>query len=542
MSLPQNISSLKSMLKEGTEHFSGIDAAVMRNIEAGKELSKIVRTSMGPNGMNKMVINRNSKLFVTNDASTIISELEVMHPAAKMIVLASKQQEQEVGDMTNTVVIMAGELLQQAEALLRMGLHVNDVVTGYTAAAEKALELIVDLEAEKVDDIRDKEKAVRFIRSSVASKQYGREESLSQTIATACASVLPENAKSFNVDNVRCCKVLGGGVTDTAVVNGFVLPKNSHGTIKEVKNAKVAVIACGLEMAKTETKGTVLIKSAKDLKEFSVGEEHLMEEIIKEIVDAGVNVIVSGGGVSDLAMHYCEKYKIMVVKESSKFQLRRLCKASGCRPLTRLGKPMPEEVGTCDEVAIEEIGSTKVCVFRNTLDAGISTIVIRGSTQNILDDVERCVDDGVSTYKLMVRDQRMVAGAGAFEIELARRLRPFGDAVPGLDQYAFKRFAEALEVIPRTIAENAGLNAPAMISSLYAAHEAGNVNAGIDIATGEVADAVELGVLDSLLGRYYALKLASDAAITILRVDEIIMAKPAGGPKPPSQQGGPRDF
>eukprot|EP01094_Clydonella_sp_ATCC50884_P010667 TRINITY_DN2046_c0_g1_i8.p1 TRINITY_DN2046_c0_g1~~TRINITY_DN2046_c0_g1_i8.p1 ORF type:complete len:556 (-),score=181.92 TRINITY_DN2046_c0_g1_i8:3680-5158(-) len=492
--------------------------------------------------MNKMVVNRVGKLFVTNDASTIIQEMEVMHPAAKMIVLASKQQEQEIGDMTNTVVILAGEFLQQAEALLRMGLHVNDVVTGYTAATEKALEIILDLEAEKVSDVRDKEQAIRFIKSSIASKQYGREDILARVIVDACQQVMPENPTGFNVDNVRCGKILGGGVTDTSVTKGFVLSKDAHGTIKHAKDAKVAVVACGLEMAKTETKGTVLIKTAKDLKDFSTGEEDLMEKCIQEISEAGVSVVVSGGGVSDLALHYCEKFNIMVVKEASKFQLRRLCKATGCRPLTRLGKPMPEEIGHCTEVSVEEIGSTKVVVFRSSVDSGVSTVLIRGSTQNILDDVERCVDDAVNSFKLMVRDPRMVAGAGAFEIELARRLTPFADSVPGLDQYAFKRYAEALEVIPRTIAENAGFDGSGMISSLYASHEAGNVFDGIDINTGKVTSAKELGVLDSLLGRYYALKLAADAAITILRVDQIIMAKPAGGPKAPSQQMGPRDF
>lgn len=530
------------MLKEGTEHFSGIDEAVLRNIEAGKELAKIVRTSMGPNGMNKMIVSKNGKLFVTNDASTIIQELEVMHPAAKMIVLASKQQEQEIGDMTNTVVILAGELLQQAEALLRMGLHVNDVVTGYTAATEKALELIIDLEAERITDVRDKAQAVRFIKSSIASKQFGREDVLASVIAEACQLVLPENPTAFNVDNVRCGKILGAGVTDTAVVNGFILAKDAHGSIKHAKDAKVVVVACGLEMAKTETKGTVLIKSAQDLKDFSAGEERLMEQCIREIAEAGVKVVISGGGVSELALHYCEKFELMVVKEASKFQLRRLCKSTGCRPLTRLGKPMPEEIGHCVEVTVEEIGSTKVTIFKNDVDVGVATVVIRGSTQNILDDVERCVDDAVNSFKLMVRDQRMVAGAGAFEIELARRLTPFADSVPGLDQYAFKRYAEALEIIPRIIAENAGLDASAMISSLYASHEAGNVYDGVDISSGKVGNAKELGVLDSLLGRYYALKLAADAAITILRVDQIIMAKPAGGPKPPSQTGGPGGF
>jgi len=527
------------MLKAGTRHLNGKNEAVLQNIEAVKNLSEITRTSLGPHGMNKMIVNHLEKLFVTNDAATILKELDVMHPAAKIAVLSAHMQEQEIGDGTNFVLILIGELLQKAETLIHKGLHTSEVIAGYTAAGRKSAELLEGMSVLTIEDPRDPEAIAKILRSVITAKQFGYEDLLAPIIAKACIAVLPKNAKSFNTDNVRVAKILGGGVFDTTVIKGQVITRDSETSVKKAYKAKIAVFSAGIENAKTETKDTVMIKDAESLINYSKTEEAAIEDVIKKVHEAGVTVIISGGAVSEMAMHYIERYGIMCVKVLSKFDLRRVCKAVGATALVRLGAPTAEETGYCDSVTVEEIGSTKVTIFRqDTTDSGISTIVVRAATQNILDDVERAIDDGVNVYKGVVRDGRFVAGAAAAEIALARALGQYADSTPGLTQHAIRRYAEAFQVIPRTISENAGMKATDIISSLYAAHQKGDKNTGIDIENG-VADATELGVFDHLVAKQNAIRLATDAAVTILRVDQIIMSKPAGGPKPPQQ--GARD-
>jgi len=536
----QSIAGLSNLLKEGSRHLTGVEEAVMRNIEACGELAKVVRTSLGPNGMNKMVINHSDRLFVTNDAGTIIRELEVVHPAARMIVMASTQQEQEIGDNTNLVIVLAGEMLAQAEWLLRQGLHLSDVASGYAKATDKALELLEKLVVEKIEDVKDVDKITRYLRSVIGAKQQGWETHLAPLVAKACVTILPKNHANFNTDNVRVCKVIGAGVGDTQLIRGFAIPTDSLGNIRHVSNARVAVFAGGIQTGRPETKSTIVFTKAEHMLNWSKSEEDMVEEIIKNIAETGVNVVVSGGPVSELAMHFLERHKIMVVKEGSKYNIRRICKAINALPLVRLGAPTAEEIGKCSSVSVEEIGSTRVCFFRNdTDDCGISTLLVRGSTDNILDDLERSIEDAVNAYKVLIRDSRLLAGAGASEFELSRLLAAYGEEQPGLDQYAIKKYAEALQIIPQTLAENAGLSPTELISQFWAAHQAGNANHGVDIEEGGLKNAAEAGILDSYLGKWWALKFASHAVLTILKIDQIIMAKPSGGPK--VRQPGARD-
>jgi len=323
-------------------------------------------------------------------------------------------------------------------------------------------------------------------------------------------------------------------------VKGHVLPRDAEGTIKHVQNAKIAVFAAGIDISKTETKDTVLLKNATDLLNYSKSEEKKMEELISQIAAAGINVIVSGGSIGEMAMHFIERHKMMIVKAPSKFEIRRICKSVGATPLARLGGPTPEETGNASSVSVEELGSTKITIFKQDKDrSGISTIVVRAATPNTLDDIERAVDDGVNVFKGMMRDPRFVAGAGATEIEISRKLQAFGDATPGLAQYAIRKFGESFECVPRILAENSGGRVTEMLASLYGAHGKGNIHDGIDVTEGEIRNAVEMGVLDLLLTKQTGIRLATDTAVTILRVDQIIMAKRAGGPKPPKQ--GPMD-
>ncbi|RKO89971.1 chaperonin Cpn60/TCP-1 family [Blyttiomyces helicus] len=532
MKIPK--SGLPQMLKDGYKHLSGLEESQFRNIAAVKELTQILRTSLGPNGRDKMVINHLEKLFVTNDAATIMKELEVIHPAAKLLVMASQQQESEMGDGTNFVVVFAGELLQQAEQLLRMGLHPSEVIEGYRVAGAKALELLEAAVVDEVKNAADKGQLMRVVRSSIASKQYGYEDLLATVVVDASLEVMPKNPVNFNVDSIRVVKILGGSIHDTSVVKGMVFGREPESTITKATKAKVAIFTCPLDVALTETKGTVLIHNADEMMNFSKGEEKNLEAGIKELADAGVKVVVTGSGIGELALHFLNRYNMLVVKVLSKFDLRRLCRVTGATALTRMGAPMAEEMGYCEIVETVEIGSDRCTVFRQEEEeTKTATIVIRGGTQNSLDDLERAIDDGVNVIKAVAKDGRLLAGAGAVDMELARQLQTIGEKTAGLNQYAIKKYAQALEVIPRTLAENAGQDSTDVISKLYAAHSAGKATAGVDIESeeGSILDAKEKEIFDILSMRLFATKLATHAAITILSVDQIIMSKQAGGPK-----------
>ncbi|BAT81430.1 hypothetical protein LR48_Vigan07g098200 [Vigna angularis] len=531
---------IQSMLKEGHKHLSGLDEAVLKNIDACKQLSTITRTSLGPNGMNKMVINHLDKLFVTNDAATIVNELEVQHPAAKILVLAGKAQQEEIGDGANLTISFAGELLQGAEELIRMGLHPSEIISGYTKAINKTVQILDDLveEGSETMDVRDKEQIVSRMKAAVASKQFGLENTICSLVADACIQVCPKNPANFNVDNIRVAKLLGGGLHNSTVVRGMVLKSDAVGTVKQAEKAKVAVFAGGVDTSATETKGTVLIHSAEQLENYSKTEEAKIEELIKAVADSGAKVIVSGGAVGEMALHFCERYKLMVLKISSKFELRRFCRTTGSVAMLKLSQPNPDDLGYVDSVSVQEIGGVRVTVVKNEEGGNsVATIVLRGSTESILDDLERAVDDGVNTYKAMCRDSRIVPGAAATEIELAKRVKDFSFGETGLDQYAIAKFAESFEMIPRTLAENAGLNAMEIISSLYAEHASGNAKVGIDLEGG-CKDVSTLSIWDLHVTKLFALKYAVDAACTVLRVDQIIMAKPAGGPRRGEQPAG----
>ncbi|XP_037080623.1 T-complex protein 1 subunit theta-like [Pollicipes pollicipes] len=523
------------MLKEGSKHLSGLDEAVYGNIRACKEFTDTLKTAYGPRGMNKMVINHIDKLFVTSDAATIIRELEVEHPAAKMMILSSQMQEQEVGDGTNFVLIMAGSLLESAEDLLRMGLTPTEVVEGYEMALNKALELLPTLTCGEVKDVHNEAEVKRAIRPAVMSKQYGNEDFITDLITKACLSILPEKT-AFSVDNVRVSKILGAGLLSSQVVQGMVFRREAEGTVTSMEKAKVAVFTCPVDIAATETKGTVLIKSAQELKDFSRGEENQLEEQIKAIAATGAKVIVAGGKFGDMALHYVNKYGLMAVRIMSKFDLRRLCKTVGATALPRLTAPAAGELGYCDRVYTDELGETAVVVFRQqAAESRIATVVVRGATDNMMDDVERAVDDGVNNFKALTKDGRLLPGGGACEMELAHLVSQYADTCPGLEQYAIKRFASALEVFPKVLADNSGCKSTEVLSRLYAAHQEGRKTAAFNVE-GEGADttldAVEAGIFDLWLTKHWALKYAAAAACTVLKVDLIIMAKRAGGPKP----------
>lgn len=535
---------LQGMLKDGHTSMEGLDGATLRNISASKELSRIVQTSLGPNGMNKLVVNHLERITVTSDCATIVKELEIEHPAAKMLSLAANMQDEECGDGTNLTVSFAGGLLNATEELLRSGLHTSEIIAGYRSAGAKLAEILPTLVTKTVAaaDISE-ETLADAIKPVLAAKQFGSDEVLAPLIAEAClatSSTAANGKKSVSPDTVRITKILGGGMGQSQVIHGFVALRNVETTVKSATDAKITVFGCGMEASGTEAKGTVLMNNAEDLKGYNKSEEVKMEEIIKSIADTGTKVIVSGGTVSEMAMHFIERYKMMCIKIPSKWEMRRLCSAINASALVRLGPATPDEMGYCDEVSVQEIGGRPVTILRQTKSkedgCRLATIILRASTTNVLADLERAVDDGVHACKQLCRDGRLVPGAGATEMELAVQIRNHADSCPGLDQYAIRAFAKSLEFVPRTLAENAGLSAAHVVAGLNAAHANGQASAGVDIeggldGTSGNKDGILLdnGVHDILSTKLSAFRLAIDSALTVLKVDQIIMSKPARG-------------
>mmetsp|Transcript_42277 Transcript_42277/g.109314 ORF Transcript_42277/g.109314 Transcript_42277/m.109314 type:complete len:540 (-) Transcript_42277:169-1788(-) len=529
----------QSLMKDGGKHFSGVDETLIKNIEACKNLAQITKTSLGPYGMNKLIVNHLGQHFVTSDTNTMVTEMEVMHPAAKLIVMACKAQQQECGDATNLVVSFGGELLMRAEELLKEGIHAVDVLKGYELARNKTMEFIEPLKVWTCKDMRSTAELEKCVKTCIASKQLGFEAPLARLVAQACVQVMPSNPSKFEVDSVRVTKVQGGNPDSSFVVEGMAIARGPSGVETCKEKAKVAVYAAGIESQSTETKGTVLLENAEQLQNYTKGEEQRMDEFIKSLKDAGVDVVISGGSISEIAGHFLNKYKIMALKIMSKFELKRVCKTVGATAIIRTGPPLPEELGYVESIKVEEYASQKLTILK-TRDAKIATIVLRSASPNVLDELERAIDNAVNVVRCVGRDPHFLPGAGATEIELAHQLQQFGATVPGLDQYAVLKFAEALEVVPKILAENSGHNHTDAITQLYSEHQLGKKNMGIDVESGSIVlDAAENNILDHAETKKWALRFTMDAVLTILQVDQIIMAKQAGGPKGP--EGGARD-
>jgi len=542
------------LFKEGYKQFSGLEEAILKNIDASMQLSNITRTSFGPNGMNKIVINHIEKIFVTSDAATIIKELQVQHPAAKIIVLAATMQEREIGDGSNFVLVFAGELLKKAKEIIHMGVHPSDIIKGYEMAGEKALEMIQELTIYTEKNLLDKSKLVDGVRSAISSKQFGLEDMIAPLVAEACLNAMPKNPANFIVDNIRVLKILGGRIDDCNVTRGMALQTEIASNLKKITQSKVMCCTCSIDAAQTDTKGTVLIENAKELLNYNISEEEHIHKVIKGFHDMGVKVLITGEKVGDMALHFINKYKMMVICIFSKFNLRRLCRTLKARPCVSLTGIREDDLGFAASINQKVIGGKKIVVFEQPEKetSVVSTIIVRGSTNNVMNDLERAIDDGVNVVRQMTKDARFIAGAGGAEIELARRIRAFGQKQGGLEQYAINKYGEALEVVPRTLAENSGLDGSELVAKLYAKHSApvpepsDDADApaaehgqrfGIDVKEGCVKDMTQEGVMDLLATRLLGIRLATNAAVTILRVDHIIMKKPAGGPKKPKNRG-----
>merc|ERR1719343_762783 len=521
----------------------------------------MLSSSLGPQGRNKLVVNHLGKMIVTSDCASILKEIEVEHPAAKLLELAVQQQEKECGDGTNLTLTFAGQLLTSTLDLMKnMGWkHKTDIMEGFHLASTKLLNhlLVAEKDGENGGCVvstlphpASSPEALRELKEKVlkpvlGSKQYGSEDILSDLIVQACQIVLNDKDTStvLQPSSIRTVKILGGNIRQSACVQGFVAQRGVETTrTASEKNAKIVVYASGVEASSTEAKGTVLMKTAEDLKNYNRTEEKKMEEIIQGIAQSGVKVIVTGGTISDMALHFIEKYELIALKLSSKWELRRLCQATGATALVRLGAPTAEEMGTATTTQ-KIVGGRTVTVFENDVDgkSKIATLVLRASTSSVLNDLDRAVEDGVHAVQMACKDGRIVYGGGACEMECAVRLDRLADQHPGLEQYAIRAFAKSLECVGQTLAENAGWDAVQVLSDMRAAHVNGNNDVGVDLenhpgsTSMKTSSSASDGVYDLMHVKRSALKLAIEAATTILKVDQIIMSKRAGGPKMPGQ-------
>jgi len=515
------------ILKEGTQRTVGRDAQRM-NIMAVRVIAEAVRSTLGPRGMDKMLVDSLGDVVITNDGVTILKEMDVEHPAAKMVIEVAKTQENEVGDGTTTAVVIAGELLKKAEELLEADIHPTVIAKGYRLAAEKAME-ILDSIAIGVD--KDDEELLKKI-AATAMTGKGAEVAINRLadIAVKAVKIVAEEVNGkieVDTDNIKIEKRTGAAVEDSELVEGIVIDKEvvHPGMPKLVKNAKILVVNAALEVKETETDAKIRITDPDMLQKFIEQEEKMIKEMVDKIAEAGANVVFCQKGIDDLAQYYLAKAGILAVRRVKQSDIEKIAKATGARIITDLRDIKPEDLGEAELVEEKKVGDEEMVFIRGCKNPKAVTILIRGGTEHVVDEIERSLTDAIKVVKAALEDGRVVAGGGAPEIELSLKIKEWAPSLGGREQLAAEAFASALEIIPRTLAENAGLDPIDILVELRKAHEQGNTYAGIDVFSGKVTDMKELGVLEPLRVKKQAISSATEVAIMILRIDDVIAAK-----------------
>ena len=515
------------ILKEGTQRTVGKDAQRL-NITAAKVIAEAVRTTLGPKGMDKMLVDSLGDVIITNDGVTILKEMDVEHPAAKMIIEVAKTQENEVGDGTTTAVVIAGELLKKAEELLDSDIHPTVIARGYRLAAEKAME-ILDSIAIKID-INDDEILKKVASTAITGKhaEYAVNY-LADLVVKAVKKVAEKRDGEIKVDedNVKLEKRHGGGIEDTELVDGIVIDKEVvHPSMpKRVKNAKIAVVKASLEVKETETDAEIRITDPEMLQKFIEQEEKMIKEMVDSLTNVGANVVFCQKGIDDLAQYYLAKAGVLAVRRVKQSDIEKIAKATGARIITDLRDIKPEDLGEAEVVEEKLVGDEKMVFIKGCRNPKAVTILIRGGTEHIVDEVERSITDAIKVVKAALESGVVVAGGGAPEIEVSLKLKQWAPTLGGREQLAAEAFASALEVIPRSLAENAGLDPIDILVELRRAHEEGKVNAGLNVFEGKVVDMIEAGVIEPLKVKKQAISSATEVAIMILRIDDVIAAK-----------------
>ncbi len=520
------------ILPEGTLRQTGKDAQA-RNIMAAKAVAENVRTTLGPKGMDKMLVNNIGDVTITNDGATILEEMEIEHPAAKMIVEVAKTQEDEVGDGTTTAVVLAGEFLKKAELLLEQDIHPTMIIRGYRAARTKALDILNEI-SEKIN-INETDTLEKIAMTAMTGKGgEAAKESLAK-LAVEAVKIVAETEDSktvINKDNIKIEKKKGGSIDDTELIKGIVIDKEIvHSSMpKRVKSAKIALLDAALEIKEIETSAEIRITDPSQLQAFIDQESKMLKDMVQKVLNSGCNVVFCQKGADDLAQHYLAKAKISVARRVKKSDMEKLAKATGGRIVSNIDELSKEDLGFAELVEEKKIAGEEMIFVRDCKNPKAVSILVRGSTEHVVDEAKRAMDDAVLGVISALEVGKVVYGGGSFEMELAKRLKLYAESVGGREQLAITAFAEAIEIIPRTLAESTGKDPIDLLVELRTTHDKGKISYGIDVINSKIEDMKKLGVIEPLKIKSQAIKSASEAAEMILRIDDVITSKSTGGP------------
>jgi len=530
------------IMREGTERTRGRDA-MENNIAAAIVIAEAVRTSLGPMGMDKMLVDQFGDVVITNDGATILKEIDVQHPAAKMMVEVAKTQDSEVGDGTTTSVIIAGELLKRAKKLLEQKIHPTVITEGFRKAAEKAIEILDNMSIKS--GIDDKEGLKNAAMTCMSSKLVSESKEQLAKICMNAIEAIAEQDEDGNwvadIEKVQIQKKEGEGIDDTSLIKGIILDKEvvSPGMPKIVKDAKILLLQSAIEIEKTEFDAKLQITSPEQIQQFLDEEEKMLRTMVDKIVNSGANVVICQKGIDDMAQHFISKAGIMAVRRVKKSDLEKLSKATGGMIYTNLDDITEDKLGWAGLVEERKIMNDSWIFIEECKDPKSVVILIRGGSELIVDEVERAIHDALCVIRDVVEDQKLVGGGGAPEVETAIQLRKYASTLGGREQLAVEIFADSLDIIPKTLAENAGLDQIDTLMKLRAAHQKGNKFAGHDLDTGNVIDDMaKVGVVEPTVVKVQAIKSSTEATSMILRIDDVIAAAKGAGMPPGMPPGG----
>ncbi|MDI6806367.1 MAG: thermosome subunit beta [Candidatus Aenigmarchaeota archaeon] len=514
------------ILPESTLRQTG-KTAQKNNLAAARAIADAIKSVLGPKGMDKMLVDSIGDIVITNDGVTILEEMEVEHPAAKMMVEVAKTQNEEVGDGTTTAVILAGELLKKAEELLDQEIHPTVITKGYRIAKDEALKILD--KASTPIKLEDEEKLIKIALTAMSGKSVEKASpKLAKLVVDAVKIVAEkENGKNIvNTDNIKREKKHGGTGEDTELVRGIVIDKEIvHPAMpKSIKDAKIALLDCALEVKEPETDAQIRITSPEQIQAFIEQEQKMLRDMVDKIVKSGANIVICQKGIDDLAQHYLAKAGISACRRAKKSDMEALAKATGGKIVTNLEDLSKEDLGYAKVVEEKKIAGEQMIYVRECKDPKAVTILVRGSTEHVVDEIDRSIEDAIGSVVSAVEVEKIVPGAGAIEAEASNKLKKFAEKFSGREQLAVKAFADAIEIVPRCLAENAGLDPIDILAELRATHEQGKTTYGIDVFDGKVVDAVAMGVIEPLKIKTQAINSATEAAEMILRVDDVISA------------------
>ncbi len=521
------------ILPEGAIRKTGREA-LKNNIEAAKAIAESVRTTMGPRGMDKMLVDSLGDVTITNDGATILDEMELEHPAAKMMVEVAKTQEKEVGDGTTTAVVLAGELLKKASELVDQNIHPSIITAGYRMAKAKALEILNEIGYDV--DINNDDVLEKIAMTAMTGKgSEAAKDSLASLVVQAVKTVATkENGKLvIDKDDIKIQKVKGASIDDTELIKGIVIDKEvvHSGMPKHVSGAKILLIDSALEIKEIEGDAKIQISTPEQMQAFIDQQSKQLKEMVEKIEKAGANVVFCQKGIDDLAQHYLAKKGIMAVRRVKASDMEKLAKATGATIVTNLDDLSEKDLGTAGVVEEKKLAGEAMVFVRDCANPKSVTLLVRGGTDHVVDEVERAIEDAILGVISALELGKIVAGGGAVEVELSKKLKEYAETVGGREQLAINAFAEAVEVVPKTLAESTGLDPIDAIVELRSRHEKGEKNVGVDVINRKISDMYKLNVIEPLKIKTQAIKSSAEAAEMILRIDDVIAASKSSAPK-----------